>query len=367
MSEPDHKTVASEEERSATRSYGPWIGVAVGAVWGAAVGWFLAFWIALRVEGDQTLWQTSGIVLGIAVGGGVRWLTQSTSDSESKGRPLISFRKLAWATIGAIIGALFGYLAFLGRSDAPLGSLVAAVFLGAVGGVIISFIAGMSISGNSERYFARWAGKRGWTYQTSASPFEDTPFLLSGDRRETSDYFSGFWPELPAVIYRFKRVDELATGTDESNYIVLHLTLADPVIDLLQIWPRSRAADLKEKVLPSRREAGEEIDLESVELAQCYRVSGSPGRGDDVRRLLTPSAIEKLLGFHHGLLAGVDSYFEVQGAAAAFLVEELLDTDNVDVIEELLALWKPIADWLVESSAPPSSQTPELRERQERA
>jgi hypothetical protein len=202
-----------------------------------------------------------------------------------------------------------------------------------------------------KRFFARWAGSRGWTYRASGSPFEDTPHLRSGDHRKVADFFSGFWTEPEAVLYRLERGEELATSRAIRNYIVLHLSFDRSVIDLLQIWPRSRAADLNEKVMGDRGEVGEEIDLESAELAQYYRVSGSPGAGDDVRRLLTPSAIVKLLDFHRGVLSGVDSYFEIQGSAAAFLVEEELDADNVDVIEELLMRWKPISDLLQASTA----------------
>jgi hypothetical protein len=156
-----------------------------------------------------------------------------------------------------------------------------------------------------------------------------------------------------AVLYQHKRIIGSGRSQQVYTYLVLHLLLARPVIDQLQIWPRSYSSDLG-RLFGHLGGSGEEVDLESTELMQYYHVSGLPGKADEVTRLLAPGAIVKLLNFHRGL-SDANAYFEIQGTAAAFLVEKALSPKRPELIEELLELWKPLTDWLFEESGEPLS------------
>jgi hypothetical protein len=153
-------------------------------------------------------------------------------------------------------------------------------------------------------------------------------------------------------LYQHKRI--VGSGRNEKvrTYIVCHLSLPGPVIDLLQVWPKNHAAELGEKLLGARSEIGDEVDLESAELASYYRVSGSPGSSDDVRKLLTPSAIVKLIDFHNSIDGGTNSYIEIVSSAVALMVSGQIDPKNVDAIDDMIARCRPVVDWLAGATAP---------------
>ena len=274
--------------------------------------------------------------------------------AEEERRLLRSFGYWDLVALGAVAGAGLGY--FYGLAQEPRRQAWC-VFVGIAVGATCALIAGWARvqSRARERFFTRWAAARQWRYQSGGTPFEDTPFLRSGDKRKASDFFSGFWPEPGVVLYQHKRIVKSGDDEQATNYIVLHLSLARPLIDLLQISPRSHAAELGEKLFGAYGAIGERVELESTELDQHVRISGLRGREDEVRRLLTPSAIVKLLEFERALPAG-NARFEILGSNAAFLVEKALSPKQPQLIEELLELWRPLAGWLMEeagASAPP--------------
>jgi hypothetical protein len=278
-------------------------------------------------------------------------------EAEEKRRLLRSFGYWDLVAFGALVGAGLGFLYGLGREPRQRAW---DVFAGMAVGAICALIAGWAkVQGRArERFFTRWAAERQWRYEASGKPFEDTLFLQSGDKRKASDFFSGFWPESGAVLYQHKRI--VGSGRDEqvTTYVVLHFSLGRPLIDLLQISPRSHAAELGEKLFGHHGEIDERIELESTELDQHFRISGLRGREDEVRRLLTPSAIVRLLDFQRALPDG-NARFEILGSRVAFLVEKTLSPKRPQLIEELLELWRPIASWLMEEAGvearPPTS------------
>ena len=269
-------------------------------------------------------------------------------EAEEKRRLLRSFGYWDLVALGAVVGAGLGFVYGLAREPRQQ---ALTVFAGMAVGAICALVAGWAkVQGRArKRFFTRWAAERQWSYEANGMPFEDTLFLQSGDRRTASDFFSGFWPESGAVLYQHKRI--VGSGRDEqvTTYIVLHFSLGRPLIDLLQISPRSLAADLGEKLLGLHSGLGERVELESTELDQHYRISGLRGREDEVRRLLTPSAIVKLLDFQRALPGG-GARFEILGSSVAFLVEMKLSPKSPQLIEKLLELWRPIASWLMEEA-----------------
>ena len=277
-------------------------------------------------------------------------------EAEERRRLLGSFGYWDLVAFGAVVGAGLGYL--YGAAQEPRRQ-AATVFAGMAVGALCAFIAGWAkAQGRArERFFTRWAAARQWHYEARGKPFEDTPFLQSGDKRKASDFFSGFWPEPGAVLYQHKRIE--GSGRDEqvSTYVVVHFSLARPLVELLQISPRSRAAELGEMLFGHHGELGEPIELESVELDQHFRIGGLRGREEEVRRLLTPSAIVKLLDFQRALPDG-NARFEIVGSRVAFLVERTLTPEQPQLIDELLGLWQPIARWLIEEAGEPAAAMP---------
>ena len=268
--------------------------------------------------------------------------------AEEERRLLRDFGYWDLVAFGALVGAGLGFLHGLGEEP----SLRAAnVFAGMGAGALCAFIAGWARAQlrARERFFTRWAAKRGWTYTPAGQPFEDTPFLLSGDRRRASDFFSGLPIAPGAVLYQHKRIVGSGKSEQVSNYLVLHFGLDRVLIPLLQIWPHRRVADLGGKLFAHQEMTGEQVELESIELMQQFRISGLAGGGAEIRKLLTPSAIVKLLDFCRAFRGG-RAYFETDGKVAAFLVEMKLSPSNPRQIDELLALWQPIADWLTEEA-----------------
>jgi pimeloyl-ACP methyl ester carboxylesterase len=271
-------------------------------------------------------------------------------EAEERRHLLRSFGYWDIVVLGALMGAGLGFLYGHGH-----GSRVEAwrVFAGMAIGALCALVAGwVKVQGRArERFFTRWAAERQWHYEAAGRPFEDTPFLQSGDKRRASDFFSGFWPEPGFVLYQHKRI--VGSGRDEqvTNYLVLHFSLGRPLIDLLQISPRSRAAELEAKLFGRLSGLGERIELESAELDQHFRISGLRGQEDELRRLLTPSAIVRLLDFQRALPDG-NARFEIVGTNVAFLVEKTLSPKRPQLIVELLELWRPIAVWLTEEAGP---------------
>jgi hypothetical protein len=269
-------------------------------------------------------------------------------ETEERRRLLRSYGYWDLVAFGAVLGAGLGFLYGLGREPRQRAwDVVAGMAIGAICALIAGWAKVQSRA--RERFFARWAAERQWTYKASGEPFEDTLFLQSGDKRKASDFFSGFWPESGAVLYQHKRIEKSGDDEQVTNYMVLHFSLSRPLIDLLQISPRSHAAELGEKLFGHHREIDERIELESTELDQHLRVSGLRGREDEVRRLLTPSAIVKLLDFQRAFPDG-NARFEILGSNVAFLVEKTLSPKRPQLIEELLELWRPIASWLMEEA-----------------
>jgi len=283
--------------------------------------------------------------------------------TEEERRLLRDFGYWDLVAFGALVGAGLGFLHGLGDESMARAGYV---FAGMGAGALVAFIAGWARAQlhAREKFFTRWAEGRGWTYTRAGEPFEDTPFLRSGDRRRASDFFSGLPIAPGAVLYQHKRIVGSGKSEQVNNYLVLHFELDRILIPLLQIWPHRRVADLGEKLLGLHEMTGVPVELESTELMEKFRISGVAEGGDEIRSLLTPSAIVKFLDFSHAL-PGVHAYFEIEATTVAFLAELKLSPERPRAIDELLERWKPIADWLIESSAPPSSQTPELRERQE--
>lgn len=269
-------------------------------------------------------------------------------EAEERRRLLRSFGYWDLVAFGAVVGAGLGFLYGLAREPRQQAWTV---FAGIAVGALCALIAGWAkLQGRArERFFTRWAAERNWYYEAGGQPFEDTLFLQSGDKRKASDFFSGFWPGSGAVLYQHKRI--VKSGDDEqvSTYIVLHFALGRPLLELLQISPRSHAAELGEMLFGHHDAIGERIELESTELDQHFRISGLRGQEDEVRRLLTPSAIVRLLDFQRALPDG-NARFELLGSNAAFLVEKTLSPKRPQLIEELLELWRPIAGWLMEEA-----------------
>ena len=268
-------------------------------------------------------------------------------EAEERRRLLRSFGYWDLVALGAVVGAGLGYLYGLAREPREQAWCV---FAGMAVGAICALIVGWTrVQGRArERFFTRWAAERQWLYEARGEPFEDTLFLQSGDKRKASDFFSGFWPGSGAVLYQHERIE--GSGRDEqvTKYIALHFSLRRPLIDLLQISPRSHAAELGEKLF-GHSEIDERIELESTELDQHFRISGLRGREDEVRRLLTPSAIVKLLDFQRAFPSG-NARFEILGSNVAFLVKGTLSPKQPQLIEALLELWRPIASWLMEKA-----------------
>jgi hypothetical protein len=200
------------------------------------------------------------------------------------------------------------------------------------------------------RFFTSWAQQRGWVYCADGYPREDTPFLRTGDRRKASDFFSSVLGAADATLYQHTRITEYGSGKDRheqvDKFVVLHFALPRPVIDLLLIEPHHLVnIDLGEALGLSGH--GEKVDLESAELDQYYRISGPPGQGEEVMKLLTPTVIVKLIECHQALSAG-ESRFEVLGTTAAFIVKDTLSPKRPEEIEQKLHAWGPIASWLLE-------------------
>jgi len=86
-------------------------------------------------------------------------------------------------------------------------------------GALCALVAGwVKVQGRArERFFTRWAAER-HALQAAGRPFEDTPFLQSGDKRRASDFFLGLLAELGFVLYQHKRI--VGSGRDEqvTNY-----------------------------------------------------------------------------------------------------------------------------------------------------
>jgi hypothetical protein len=271
-------------------------------------------------------------------------------EAEERRRLLGSFGYWDLIALGAVLGAGLGYL--YGIAQEPRQRALT-VFGGMAVGAICALVASWARmkSKARERFFARWAAERQWHYEAKGRPFEDTLFLRSGDKRKASDFFSGFWPGSGAVLYQHKRIVGSGDDEDETDYVVLHFSLPRPPVDLLQISPRSHAAELGGKFFGHFGEIGERIELESAELDQHFRISGLRGQEDELRRLLTPSAIVRLLDFQRALPDG-NARFEIVGTNVAFLVEKTLSPKRPQLIVELLELWRPIAVWLTEEAGP---------------
>lgn len=250
--------------------------------------------------------------------------------------------------LGAVVGAGLGFV--YGRVHGPRGEAWC-VFAGVAIGALCALIVGWAKlqSRVRERFFSRWAAARKWQYEAGGEPFEDTLFLQSGDKRAAGDFFSGFWPEPGFVLYQHKRIEKNGDDEHVTDYMVLHFSLARPLIDLLQISPRSHAAELGAILFGRLSAIDERIELESTELDEHFRVSGLRGREDEVRRLLTPSAIVRLLEFQREL-PHVSARFEILGSTVAFSVEKTLSPKQPQLIDQLLELWRPIAVWLMEEA-----------------
>jgi len=283
------------------------------------------------------------------------------AEAEERRRLLRSFGYWDLVALGAVVGAGLGFV--YGLAHEPR-QRAWDVFAGMAVGAICALIAGWARVEDRarKRFFTRWAGERQWSYEAGGEPFEDTPFLQSGDKRKASDFFSGFWPGSGAVLYQHKRI--VGSGRDEqvTTYVVLHFSLGRPLIDLLRISPRSHAAELGEKLF-GHSEIGEPIELESTELDQHFRVCGLRGQEDEVRRLLTPSAIVRLLDFRRALPDG-NARFEILGSNVAFLVEMTLSPKWPQLIEKLLELWRPIASWLMAEAGEGARLPASAREEQ---
>lgn len=266
-------------------------------------------------------------------------------EAEERRRLLGSFGYWDLVALGAVVGTGLGFVYGLGAEPRQRAW---DVFAGMAIGALCALVAGWArVKGRARaRFFTRWAAERQWHYEARGKPFEDTLFLQSGDKRKASDFFSGFWPGSGAVLYQHKRIEGSGDDEKESSYVVLHFSLARPPIDLLQISPRSHAAELGEKFFGHFSEIDQRIELESTELDEHFRVSGLRGREDEVRKLLTPSAIVKLIDFQRALPGG-GARFEILGSKVAFLVEMKLSPERPQLIEELLELWRPIAGWLM--------------------
>jgi hypothetical protein len=282
---------------------------------------------------------------------------------EEERQLLHSFGYWDLVALGAVVGAGLGFLYGLGGGSHRR---ALDVFAGIVVGTLCALIAGWArAQGRArERFFTRWAAARQWSYEAHGMPFEDTLFLQSGDKRKASDFFSGFWPDSGAVLYQHKRIVKSDNDEQVTNYLVLHFLLGRPLIDLLQISPRSHAAELGEKLFAHHSKIDERIELESTELDQHFRVSGLRGQEDEVRRLLTPSAIVKLLDFQRADPDG-SARFEILGSNVAFIVEKTLSPKQPQVIDRLLELWRPIAIWLMEQAGPgtqPPANAGEVRQ-----
>ena len=278
------------------------------------------------------------------------------------------FRSAAsWSIVAVTAGALASFWWWLASMIADLAvaeeqrtafTVLVTVLGGLVGGslgyYLFSPLLRLRIARSPLFFFAQ---ARGWTYR-AGKPFGDTPYLGGGEKSEGHSFMTGIWDNPQAVLYQHRRTDALTTR-NVSETIVLHLALERPLIGLLQVWPREvvgKSARLLGRINELAELKGEEIDFESAELARYYRVSGLPGRSDGVRRLLTPSAIVKLLEFRRGLpehAASFEplSFFEIQGSAAAFFVLGKMTPAGTADIDVLLELWKPIADWLAEVSS----------------
>jgi hypothetical protein len=270
------------------------------------------------------------------------------TQAEERQRLLHSFGYWDLVALGAVAGAGLGLLYGFGHESRGEARYV---FAGMAIGALCALVAGLvKVRARArERFFKRWADARQWRYEAHGEPFEDTLFLQSGDKRKASDFFSGFWPEPGVVLYQHKRIVESDGDEQTTDYLVLHFALDRPLIDLLQISPRSHAIELGEKLFGHRSEIDERIELESTELDQHFQVSGLRGREEEARRLLTPSAIVRLLEFQHALPDG-KARFEIFGSCVAFSVEKTLSPKHPQLIDKLLELWRPIAVWLMEET-----------------
>jgi hypothetical protein len=270
--------------------------------------------------------------------------------AEERRHLLHSFGYWDLVALGAVVGAGLGFIYGLGHgSRREAWCILAGMAIGALCALIAGWV---KVQGRArERFFTRWAAERHWSYQAAGRPFEDTLFLQSGDKRKASDFFSGFWPEPGFVLYQHKRIVKSDNDEQVTNYLVLHFSLGRPLIDLLQISPRSYATELGAKLLGHQSGIDERIELESTELDQHFRISGLRGQEDEVRSLLTPSAIVRLLDFQRALPHG-NARFEILGTNVAFLVEKTLSPKQPQLIDELLELWRPIAIWLTEQAGP---------------
>ncbi len=272
---------------------------------------------------------------------------------EERRRLFRSFGYWDLVALGAVVGAGIGFLYGLDHESRLQAWYV---FVGMTVGALLALLAGWTRvqSRARERFFTRWAAARQWRYRAGGKPFEDTLFLKSGGESKASDFFSGFWPESGAVLYQHKRVAGSDSDEKVTNYLVLHFSLVRAPIELLQISTRSRTAELGQKLSDHHGEIDEQIELESTELDQHFRISGLRVQEDEIRRLLTPSAIVRLLDFRCAL-PNRNARFEILGSNVAFLIEGTLSPKQPQLIEQLLELWRPIASWLMEEAGERSS------------
>lgn len=286
-------------------------------------------------------------------------------EADERRRLLRSFGYWDLVALGAVVGAGFGFLFGLGDEPRRQGW---SFFGGMAVGAICALVAGWATAKSRARtrFFARWAAERQWRYRASGRPFVDTLFLKRGESNKASDFFSDFWPGSGAVLYQHVQMmkGSAVEGAiindvvlDATTYIVLHFSVARLPITLLQISPRSRSVELAEKLSARYGEIDERIELESAELDQHFRISGLRIQKDEIRRLLTPSAIVKLLDFQRAFPGG-KARFEILGSNVAFLVEKKLSPEQPQLIEQLLELWRPIAFWVMREGGW-SAQTPQ--------
>ncbi|MGD0167794.1 MAG: hypothetical protein ABSC51_11010 [Gaiellaceae bacterium] len=267
--------------------------------------------------------------------------------AEEERRLLRSWGYWDLVVLGALMGAGLGY--FYGSGDEARRQALD-LFAGLGIGAAAAFSIGWTRAKRRARklFFATWAASRGWGYQASGLPFADTPLLKSGDTRQASDFFSGFWPEAGAILYQHKRI--VGSGRDEqiTNYLVLHFVLERPPLLVLQIHPRG-LIELGEKLLGQDEMVGTPLELESAELSQHFRISYVGKPGTDIRSLFTPSAIVKFLDFIHAL-SGKRHFFELEGMSAAFAIELTISPERPEEITTMIEFCRPIFDWLAGST-----------------
>lgn len=201
----------------------------------------------------------------------------------------------------------------------------------------------------AQGFFYKWAAERGWSYDPSPPLHKDTPLLAasSGLRRASAaKAFSGLVLGIPGSIYEHSFPDPQDTENGPS-FIVLRLGLRLPGIGTLTLSSRAvrdaRVFDNLGARLSSRRR----VELEAEQFNVAYELEADTATSDtELRRLFTPSAIERFLTFDDSDAFPGGLILETGNGVVIFAAKGRIEADTLGRIEQMLSDLEPFVRWL---------------------